>query len=198
MTWTVFTMDTKTHLQIKSHIESTTLNFLLFNERCLTNFWEWFAIYLFQISFLSLLCRTAVWVEILISLQYQKSDKNWQWSRPKDTERPMANPTDTKTKTQTLCNHKNLLKYSVFEEILITWRKWTWSCVSESGFISMFLLFSSLIFFSRASLSSARLTAALSWSLISCFTSERRFSMERICSVKILSLSSTAVCAGRC
>ena len=75
----------------------------------------------------------------------------------------------------------------------VTWRKWMWSSVCESCSSSASLLLSSAISCSSRSRSpSARLTSAFSWSLISSFTSEHLLSMERISSVKILSLSSTA------
>ncbi len=74
-----------------------------------------------------------------------------------------------------------------------------WSCVCESCSSSAFLLLRSLISCSsRFSRPSSRLTACFSWSLISRISSERILSMERMSSVKILSLSSTAVCAERC
>ncbi len=74
-----------------------------------------------------------------------------------------------------------------------------WSCVCESCSSSASLLLRSLISCSsRSSRSSARLTACFSWSLISRISSEWLLSMERMSSVKILSLSSTAVCAERC
>ena len=104
-----------------------------------------------------------------------------------------------KDKTQTTCISRCLIKSSVFEKISVTWRKWTWSCVCERFFSSASLLLrSSISCFSRSSRSSARLTAVFSWSLICCVASERLLSMERMSSVKILSLSSTAVCAERC
>jgi len=71
-----------------------------------------------------------------------------------------------------------------------------WSCVCESCSSSASLLLRSLI--SCSSRPSAPLTAVFSWSLISLVASERLLSMERMSSVKILSLSSTAVCAERC
>lgn len=74
-----------------------------------------------------------------------------------------------------------------------------WSSVCESSSSSASLLLRSSISCSSRSMTlSARLTADFSCSLIRCVTLERIFSMERNSSIKILSLSSTAVSAERC
>ncbi len=83
--------------------------------------------------------------------------------------------------------------------ICVTCRNWMWSCVCDRCSSSASLFLRSLISCSsRSSCPSARLTACFSWSLISRISSERSLSMERMSSVKMLSVSSTAVCAERC
>ncbi len=117
----------------------------------------------------------------------------------KDTRKTPAKDSETFDRNEVSVQHAlPFLKTNVCE-ISVTWRKWMWSSVCESCSSSAFLLLrSSISCSSRFSCSSARLTSAFSWSLISCVTSERLLSMEWIRSVKILILSSTAACAERC
>ncbi len=121
------------------------------------------------------------------------------WKLYTDTRKTPAKDSETFDRNEVSVQHAlPFLKTNVCE-ISVTWRKWMWSSVCESCSSSVFLfLRSSISCSSRFSCSSARLTSAFSWSLISCVTSERLLSMERIRSVKILSLSSTAACAECC
>ncbi len=108
------------------------------------------------------------------------------------------------------CNHFFLIEnkyYSGINKFIkkeskdhgTTWRKLMWSCVCESCSSSAFMNLIWPISISSCFMSpSVRLTTVFSRSLIICVISVHLLLMKRMSSVKILSLSSTAVCAERC
>lgn len=89
---------------------------------------------------------------------------------------------------------RSLLVWS--NSMYVTLIKSTWLFVDKSCCISASLVLSSLSSWSsRWRSSSARLSSAFSWALISLFTSELLLFMESISSVNILSQTSSAACA---